>query len=105
MPDVLISFLFCSDGDLVWFICAPDTPFRLPICKKYEIVKLTLCLLGDFHAFLSSAIFFFKINYFEKFFKEYHHSANSLDPDQARRFVGPDLGSNCLQKLSADDTR
>ena len=28
---------------------------------------------------------------------------NSLDPDQARHFVGPDLGPNCLQKLSADD--
>ena len=25
--------------------------------------------------------------------------SNSLDPDQARRFVGPDLGPNCLQKL------
>ena len=30
---------------------------------------------------------------------------NRLDPDQARHFVGPDLGPNCLQKLSADDTR
>ena len=30
--------------------------------------------------------------------------SNSLDPDQARRFVGPDLGPNCLQKLSADDS-
>ena len=29
---------------------------------------------------------------------------NSLDPDQARHFVGPDLGLNCLQRLSADDT-
>ena len=28
--------------------------------------------------------------------------SNSLDPDQARRFVGPDLGQNCLQRLSAD---
>ena len=27
---------------------------------------------------------------------------NSLDPDQARQNVGPDLGPNCLQKLSAD---
>ena len=26
----------------------------------------------------------------------------SLDPDQARHFVGPDLGPNCLQRLSAD---
>ena len=31
--------------------------------------------------------------------------SNSLDPDQADGFVGPDLGPNCLQKLSADDTR
>ena len=26
--------------------------------------------------------------------------SNSLDPDQAQRFVRPDLGSNCLQRLS-----
>ena len=30
--------------------------------------------------------------------------SNSLDPDQARRYVGPDLGPNCLQWVSADDT-
>ena len=30
--------------------------------------------------------------------------SNRLDQDQARRFVGPDLGPNCLQRLSADDT-
>ena len=30
--------------------------------------------------------------------------SNSLDPDQARRSVGSDLGPNCLQKLAADDT-
>ena len=29
---------------------------------------------------------------------------NSLDPDQARRFVGPDLDPNCLPRLLADDT-
>ena len=28
-----------------------------------------------------------------------------LDPDQARRFGEPDLGPNCLQRLSADDKR
>ena len=31
--------------------------------------------------------------------------SNSLDPDQARHFVGPDLGPNCLQRLSADDKK
>ena len=30
--------------------------------------------------------------------------ANSLNPDQARRFVGPDLYPNCFQVLSTDDT-
>ena len=28
----------------------------------------------------------------------------SLEPDQARHFVGPGLVPNCLQMLSADDT-
>ena len=31
--------------------------------------------------------------------------SNSLDPGQARPFGGPDLGSNFLQRLSADNTR
>ena len=30
--------------------------------------------------------------------------SNSLDPDHARRFVRPDLGPNCLPRISADDT-
>ena len=29
--------------------------------------------------------------------------SNSLDTDQDRHFVGPDLGHNCLQRLSAED--
>ena len=31
--------------------------------------------------------------------------SKSLDPDQARHFVGPDLGPNCLQRLSEDIAR
>ena len=30
--------------------------------------------------------------------------SNSYDPDQAQLFVRPDLGPNCLQRLSADAT-
>ena len=30
--------------------------------------------------------------------------SNSLDREQALQIVGPDLGPNCLQRLSADDT-
>ena len=29
--------------------------------------------------------------------------SNCLNPDQDRHSVGPDLGFNCLQRLSADD--
>ena len=47
---------------------------------------------------------FFKINFFEKFLRECHLSVKQLNTDQARHFVVPDLGSNCLRKLSADDT-
>ena len=53
--------------------------------------------------FLSSADFFFKTNLFEKLFQGYNYLANSLDPDQDRRSVGPDLGPNCLQRSAADD--
>ena len=31
--------------------------------------------------------------------------SNSLDPDQAQRFDRPDMGSNSLERLSADETR
>ena len=31
--------------------------------------------------------------------------SNSLDPDQNRHPVGPDLDPNCLQRLSTDNTR
>ena len=30
--------------------------------------------------------------------------SNSLDPNQAQHFVGPDLGPNYFQRLSADNT-
>ena len=30
--------------------------------------------------------------------------SNSLDAEQAKCFLGPDLGLNCLQKLLADGT-
>ena len=68
--------------------------------------RLTLCRKGNFHAFLSSANFFSKSIFFEKFFQAYYQNV-SLNSDQARHFVWPenvepDLGENCLQRLSAD---
>ena len=53
---------------------------------------------------LSSADIFFKISLFlvKAFSKislgNISRVPSNLDPDHARRFVGPDLGPNCLQR-------
>ena len=47
---------------------------------------------------------FFKINFFKKTFRNTIRVSNSLHSGQARHFFRPDLGLNCLQRLSADDT-
>ena len=39
-----------------------------------------------------------------KFYNLEARVTNSLYSDQARHFVEPDLGPNCLQMLSVDDT-
>ena len=55
------------------------------------IFKLTLGMLGNFSCLLT--------------FKSSRNSfrvSNSMDPDQDRHSVGPDLGPNCLQRLSAE---
>ena len=45
----------------------------------------------------------FKINSLKNSFRNTISVSNSLDQDQTGHFVGPDLGPNCLQRLSADD--
>ena len=61
-------------------------------------------MLGSFHAFLSSADFFSKSTFSKNYFKNNIRVSNSLDPDQAQHFVRPNLGPNCLQNLSSDNT-
>ena len=57
--------------------------------------------LGNFSCFFVVCWFFFKINFFEKFFQERHLSVKQIG---SRENVGPDLGPICLQMLS-DYTR
>ena len=52
-----------------------------------------------FHDFLLSANFF-KIIFLKTFSRNTIRMSNSLDPDQAQHFVGPDLDPNCLQSLT-----
>ena len=48
---------------------------------------------------LSSADCFLKSTFSKNSFKNTIRVSNSLDPDQARHYVRPDLGPNCLQRL------
>ena len=52
--------------------------------------------------FMSSSDFY-EINLKKKSLEITIRVSNDLDPDQDRRIVGPDQGTNCLQRLSADD--
>ena len=63
--------------------------FRNRVCKCFANRVI-------FHAFLSSTDFF-KINFFENFFQEYHQSVKQFG---CRSGLCP----NCLQMLLADDT-
>ena len=53
-------------------------------------------ILGSFSCF-----FLLSIDFFPKIHSGILAALNSLDPDQAQQNVGPDLGRNCLQRLSA----
>ena len=63
-------------------------------------------MLGGGTCFCRLLISFFKITFYENEIRNTIKESNSKDPEQARHFVGPDLGPNCLQNLmlSADDT-
>ena len=60
-------------------------------------------MLGNFSRFICCLLTFFQIDFFSNKIENTIRVSNSLDPDQARHFVGPDLGPNCLQRLSAVD--
>ena len=57
--------------------------------------------------FFCPLLIIFKIHFFKKIFQEYDLSVNQIASRSSLTFffVGPDLGLNCLQRLSADNTR
>ena len=63
------------------------------------------CFFSLFDCFCFVVVVF-KINFFVKHFRNTIRVSNSLDPDQARHFVGHDMCPNYLQRLhvSADVT-
>ena len=72
-----------------------DRPMKVQVVL---CAGLTLCMLGNFACFfLGHLLIFFKINILKNSFRNTIIVSNSLDPDQARHCVGPELGLNCLQ--------
>ena len=57
-------------------------------------------MLGNFALFLVCS--FFKLTV-SNISLSNNRVSYSLDPDQARHYVGPNLGPNCLQRILADD--
>ena len=53
---------------------------------------------------LSSVDFFSNSTFSKNSISNTIKVSNSLGPDEAPNFVGPELGQNCLQMLSPDDT-
>ena len=53
----------------------------------------------------SSADFFQKLTFSKNAFRNTISVSNALDLNQGLSSVGPDLGPNCLQRLSADNKR
>ena len=75
----------------------------LPLFHKKEARVKTLHARYFFVILLSSVDFFQDQLFKKKSFRNTIRVSNGFDPDQDRHSVRPDLGPNCLQKISADD--
>ena len=74
--------------------------------SKFDIPGLQirgLCFFAYWVIFyaslLSTVVFFSKSSFLKNSFRNIIRVSNSLDPDQARHSVAPDLGPNCLQSM------
>ena len=88
------------------------------VSDKRKNSLTTLCLLGNFTSIeylpyislippnevIVICRFFSKLTTWKISVRNTIRVSNSLNPDRARHKVGPDLGPNCLQRLSADGT-
>ena len=73
----------------------------MPKCMPLTPLGSCVCMFNSLHAAkVFMLLTFFKINSFKRSFRNSIGMSNGLDPDQDRHVVGPDLGPNCLQRLS-----
>ena len=70
-------------------------------CANYTKIATVCAHILQAPFYILSTDFFFKKKKFSKYsFKNTIRVSNSLDQDQDRHSVGPDLDPNCLQRLS-----
>ena len=50
-------------------------------------------------------LIFYKMYFFKKLFQEYHQAVKQFGSRSGRTFFRPELGSNCLQSISVDDSK
>ena len=81
-----------------------DSSFASGLSPILSFACLTLCMLSNFSRFFCRLLIYFIIFFFENTFSNTVRVSNSLGPDKAGRFVGPDPSLNCFHMLSIDDT-
>ena len=62
-------------------------------------------MLVNFSCFCCHLLTFFQINFSKNSFRNIIRVSDGLDPDQDCCSLGPDLGPNCLQRLSQQITK
>ena len=75
------------------------------LCRLLQIVggTFTLCMLDEFCMYFYPLLNFSKVSFSKNSFRNNIRVPNRLEPDQALHVVRPDVGPNCLQRLSADN--
>ena len=73
-------------------------------CRTSATLKCFCPLIWDiFHVLVVVCLLFSKLTYSKNAFRNTIRVTHSLDPDQDRCFVSPDLGPKCLRRLPADN--
>ena len=85
------------------FVLLPNLNIEIPGSEVHVLLLVNFACWVIFQAFCCRLLLFSKLTFLKNSFRNTIRVPNSLDPDQDRCYVGPDLGPNCLQPLSADD--
>ena len=78
--------------------------FNVDIDISVHLLQINSAYCVVLHAFLSSADLFSKSTFLKHSSRTTIRVSSSLDQDWAQHLGGPNLGQNCLNRLSADDT-